>query len=116
MIGEYEVKEANMAKYHSISLELLSKFAKVEIQQISKADNTKADTLSKLVSSIVIKKKRKVITWAQGFPISDHLQVFSVQQEQTWVTPILQTLQGETYGLSRKDLRKLNTSQLGTSY
>ncbi|KAA3465919.1 reverse transcriptase [Gossypium australe] len=50
MGGEYEVNESILKKYHSIATQLLVGFDKIQLKQLSRKDNTRADVLSMLES------------------------------------------------------------------
>ncbi|KAA3484815.1 Integrase, catalytic core [Gossypium australe] len=58
---EYEVKESRLKKYHSIATQLLARFDKVQVKQVPRSDNTRADALSKLESSIVIEQRGRIM-------------------------------------------------------
>ena len=49
--GEFEVRKANMVKYVEKAKELIAQLNHFKVQAIPRAENTKADALSKLGSS-----------------------------------------------------------------
>lgn len=51
VLNEYEAREENMKKCLQKVMDLMQAFQSFDIQQISKVENTQADTMSKLAAS-----------------------------------------------------------------
>ncbi|KAA3467173.1 gag-pol polyprotein [Gossypium australe] len=107
MNGEYGVKEAMLKKYHAIAAQLLAGFDKVQIKQLPISDNTRANALSKLVSPVVIEQRGKILLEHRDTPSYDVPQVLCVDQKETWMTPIVCTVQGTQDNLEKMELVKL---------
>ncbi|KAA3461729.1 protein NYNRIN-like [Gossypium australe] len=105
--GDYEIKELGLKKYHSIATQLLTGFDKEQVKQIPRSDSTQADALSKLASSIVIEQRGKILLEHREAPSYDTLQVYDIDQEDQWMTPIVHILQGTNDYLDKKDLTKV---------
>ncbi|XP_048502887.2 uncharacterized protein LOC125498679 [Beta vulgaris subsp. vulgaris] len=58
--GDFEVRGANMAKYVQKAKELIAQLRRFEVQAIPRAENAKADALSKLASSNSFNVERTV--------------------------------------------------------
>ncbi|KAA3477201.1 rve domain-containing protein/RVT_3 domain-containing protein [Gossypium australe] len=71
MNDEYEVNEAMLKKYHSITTQLLTGFDK-----LSKNDNTRADAPSKLASSIIIEQRGNILLEPRDTPSYNMPQVY----------------------------------------
>ncbi|KAA3456053.1 Retrovirus-related Pol polyprotein from transposon 412 family [Gossypium australe] len=78
-----------------------------KIKQLARNDNTRADALSKLASSIVIKQRRKILLEYRDTSIYGMPHVLSINREETWITHIVRTLQGMYDYLDKKELIKL---------
>ena len=48
VLGEYEVRDPLLAKYHSLVRHVWENFEDIKVRQISREENTRADELSKL--------------------------------------------------------------------
>ncbi|XP_016718685.1 uncharacterized protein [Gossypium hirsutum] len=107
MNGEYEIKDAVLKKYHSVATQLLIGFDKVQTKQLPRSDNTCTDALSKLTSSVVIEQRGKVLFEYSDTPSYNVPQVLCIDQEETWMTPIVRTLPGTYDKLDKKKIAKL---------
>ncbi|KAK5775691.1 hypothetical protein PVK06_043614 [Gossypium arboreum] len=100
--GDYEVNESRLKKYQSIATQLLAGFDKVQVKQVLRSDNTRADALSKLAYSLVIEQSGKILIEHREALSYDTLQVYDIDQEDTWMTPIVHVLQGTNDYLDKK--------------
>ncbi|KAH1082887.1 hypothetical protein J1N35_022648 [Gossypium stocksii] len=82
-------------------------FDKVPVKQFSRWYDTCANALSKLASSVIIKQRGKFFLDYRDTPSYNVLQVLSLDQEETWMTTIIFTLQGKEIHMDRKELAKL---------
>ncbi|KAA3466299.1 pol-polyprotein [Gossypium australe] len=87
MNGKYDVEKVVLKKYHTIAVQLLAGFDK-----LSRKDNTCAGSLSKLASFIIIEQRWKILLQHRETPRYDAPQILSIDQEETWITPIVRTL------------------------
>lgn len=72
---EYNVKEEALKRYHTMVTQLLTGFDEVEIKQLPRNDNTCADALSKLASSIIIEQRGKILLESKEAPSNDSPQI-----------------------------------------
>ncbi|KAH1107975.1 hypothetical protein J1N35_011743 [Gossypium stocksii] len=107
MRGEYEVKETILKKYLTIAAQLLTEFYKVQIKQLSMKDNTRADVLSKLASPVVIEQKGKFLLEYRDSLSYEAPQIFSLDQGEIWMGPIIRTSQGEESHANKQEIAKL---------
>lgn len=106
MSGEYEMKEPILKKYHSIAVQLLTGFDKVQAKQLSIKDNSEANVLSKLASSVIIEQRGNILLEFWDVSSYDMPQIFNLSQEEPWMTIIILTLQGDKNHLDKKELAK----------
>ena len=82
-----------MASYLQVTLELLSRFLRWDINQIPRSQNANADLLAKLASCAVTNLKRAVPVQFLDHPsiVPDISVVYNVQDSSpsNWMTPIL---------------------------
>ncbi|KAA3461127.1 reverse transcriptase [Gossypium australe] len=84
-------------KYHLVVAQLLTGFDK-----LPRSDNTRAEALSKLASSVVIEQRGKILLEHIDTLSYDVAQVLCIDQEETWMTPIVRTLQDTHGNLDKK--------------
>lgn len=89
--GEFEVSEANMQKYVEKAKEMIDQWDHFKIQAIPRANNTKADVLSKLVSydSLNIERSVMVEIMKEKSIIEKNVTVNSVNQQGEWFSQLV---------------------------
>ncbi|XP_010668304.3 uncharacterized protein LOC104885308 [Beta vulgaris subsp. vulgaris] len=89
--GEFEVREANMVKYVEKAKELIAQLNHFEVQAIPRAENTKADALSKLASSNSFSVERTVtIDIQKEKSITEYVMIVnSVNQLGEWFSELV---------------------------
>ncbi|XP_010679433.1 uncharacterized protein LOC104894800 [Beta vulgaris subsp. vulgaris] len=89
--GEFEVTEANMIKYVEKTKELIAQLSHFEVQAIPRAENMKADTLSKLASSDSFNIEETVtIDIQKEKRITEHVvTVNSINQQGEWFSELV---------------------------
>lgn len=95
MSSEYDVKEAVLKKYHTMATQLFARFDKAQIKQLLRNNNTRASALSKLASSVIIQKRGKILFEHRETLSYNTSQILYMNQEETWMMPIIRTIQGE---------------------
>ncbi|KAI3465839.1 hypothetical protein Pfo_022502 [Paulownia fortunei] len=95
--GEYEAKDEKMIKYLSLTHDMLAKLEEYEIKRIPRADNTIADQLAKLASSMASINTRKITFLSSN------------KEEPSWKDNIIQYLTTGELPNNPVDARKLKT-------
>ncbi|KAI3446714.1 hypothetical protein Pfo_003379 [Paulownia fortunei] len=93
--GEYEARDEKMIKYLSLTHDMLAKLEEYEIKRIPRADNTIADQLAKLASSMASINTRKI--------------TFLSSKEPSWKDNIIQYLTTGELPDNPVDAQKLKT-------
>ncbi|KAA3456870.1 rve domain-containing protein/RVT_3 domain-containing protein [Gossypium australe] len=102
IINEYEVNESVLKKYHSIAAQFLVGFDRIQVKQLSKKDNMYADALSNLASLVVIEQRGKFLLEYRDTPSYNIPQIFSLDQNERWITAIIRMLQGKESHIEKK--------------
>ncbi|XP_025628583.1 uncharacterized protein [Arachis hypogaea] len=83
--GEYQVKDPLLEKYLLITKDLISKFSKFDIIHVNREQNTRADVLSKLVTTRQMENTSALSQLTLDKPIFD----LNIMQVRDWRTPFL---------------------------
>ncbi|XP_071687994.1 uncharacterized protein [Rutidosis leptorrhynchoides] len=90
--GSFDVHELSMKKYLKVLQESAARYEHLELAQVSRSQNKKADALSKLAALTFSHFQKQV--WVEELPsksIDNDLMVASVEEEQpNWMEPIMQ--------------------------
>ncbi|XP_077249166.1 uncharacterized protein LOC143888607 [Tasmannia lanceolata] len=100
--GLCEAKELRMLKYLEKVREKLKQFQMVEVVQISRTMNTRANALSKLAASDVTDSWTVYIEILKR-PRIDREEVLEIEFEPSWMDPILKYLRDGTLPDDRKE-------------
>ncbi|KAK1435491.1 hypothetical protein QVD17_01255 [Tagetes erecta] len=105
--GQYEAKEYTMQQYLAKVKELMGRFKKCAVTQISRTQNKRADALSKLASLAFAHLTKKVLVEVLERSSIAEAQVNDVIQEEepNWMTPIRSFL---TQGILPEDKAEAN--------
>ncbi|GKU90472.1 hypothetical protein SLEP1_g4462 [Rubroshorea leprosula] len=95
--GSCEIKDPQLGRYASVVNRLKSRFASFQIDKIPRADNQRADELSKLASSQDIKPQRSTIVKVLDAPsyidFTVECQLLSTDPSSpSWTTPLIEYL------------------------
>ncbi|KAI3461303.1 hypothetical protein Pfo_017966 [Paulownia fortunei] len=110
--GEYEARDEKMIKYLSLTHDILAKLEEYEIKRIPRADNTIADQLAKLASSMASINTRKItfLSSSQNEIDGSGLQILCADKEEpSWKDNIIQYLTTGELPDNPVDARKLKT-------
>ncbi|KAI3448541.1 hypothetical protein Pfo_005206 [Paulownia fortunei] len=110
--GEYEARDKKMIKYLSLTHDILAKLEEYEIKRIPRADNTIADQLAKLASSMASINTRKItfLSSSQNEIDGSGLQILCADKEEpSWKDNIIQYLTTGELPDNPVDARKLKT-------
>lgn len=86
--GEFEIRKVNMQKYVEKAKEVISQLEHFEVQAILRAENTKADALSKLASNI---ERIVVVIILKEKSIDERTVVVNtIKQQGEWFTELIE--------------------------
>uniref|UniRef100_A0A2N9GA19 Uncharacterized protein n=1 Tax=Fagus sylvatica TaxID=28930 RepID=A0A2N9GA19_FAGSY len=102
--NEYEVKEDRMAKYLSLIRNIMARFDEIIIVQISREQNTKADTLAKLASSKEVIDQQIEVQYS---PSHTEEEMNPIDDNNSWMTPITKYLEEGILPTYAVEARKL---------
>ncbi|XP_077217963.1 uncharacterized protein LOC143852463 [Tasmannia lanceolata] len=102
----YEAKEPRMLRYLEKVRSVISVFSKFEIIQIPRTMNVRADALSKMASSGAI-YLGNVYAKVLPRPSIDKEEVHQIEEEPSWMDPILRYLKNSELPQDRKEARQL---------
>ena len=107
--GTCEAKEERMKKYLEKVLQLVKKFKEANFVQIPREENIEADALAKeaLVKEASANQLMDEFDEVQYLPSIDIPEVLQVQNEGSWMTPIISYLKGGTLPERKDEARKL---------
>jgi len=97
LTGEYQVKDPLMAQYYHIVTDVISYFEDFKIEHVPRANNARADLLSKLASTKKKAKYRSLLQQTLEAPsIECEPQCMQITTRGTWMDPFIRYLQNET--------------------
>ncbi|XP_057790809.1 uncharacterized protein LOC131007914 [Salvia miltiorrhiza] len=99
MQGSYQAKDAKMIAYLSKTKELQLSFEEFTLSQVPRGDNSHADALTNLGSSIQTTQPKVIQITCLQWPATQkdkEEQVHEVSAEPTWMTPIMDYLVQDT--------------------
>ena len=102
--GTCEAKEERMKKYLSKVVRLVKKFKEIEFFQIPREENMEADALTKEASASEVVDEFDEI---QYLPSIDFPEVYQVEGEDNWMTPIISYLKDGALLEGKDEARKL---------
>ncbi|XP_073112115.1 uncharacterized protein [Elaeis guineensis] len=105
--GEFETRDPTMAKYHQKVKDLVAPFEYFEISHISRAENARADALSRLATSDYGALGRTFVESLERPSIDEVEEVLQLAVGPSWMDPIAQY---PTDGSTPKTLRRPNDS------
>ncbi|KAL0437553.1 UNVERIFIED_CONTAM: hypothetical protein Sradi_0463200 [Sesamum radiatum] len=106
--GAYEAKEESMVQYLQQIADLKTKFHYFQIIQIPREENTKADSLSKLASSLEDCRTRH-ITVHYLPKVRTPLAVQPIVTGEDWRTPIIKWIEEGLLRVNRWEAARLKT-------
>ncbi|XP_073109291.1 uncharacterized protein [Elaeis guineensis] len=104
----YEAREENMKKYLQKVKDLTSVFLSFDIQQVPRADNARADALSKL--AVLLPTDLENGTYFEVLKVStleEPLIVQQVDEEPCWIDPLLKYFRSGKLSTDRKEACKI---------
>ncbi|XP_057780030.1 uncharacterized protein LOC130998612 [Salvia miltiorrhiza] len=108
--GAYQAKDAKMVTYLGKVKELQSSFEEFTIAQVPRGDNSHADALANLGSSIQATEPKTIpivcLKWSAIQKDKEDQEV-EVSPEQTWMTPIMEYLEHDKLPDDRNEARRL---------
>ena len=102
--GTCEAKEERMKKYLKKVLQLVKKFKEANFVQIPREENMDTDALAKEASANQPMDKFDEVQYLPSIDIPDVLQI---QNEGSWMTPIISYLKDGTLSKGKDEARKL---------
>jgi ribonuclease HI len=102
--GEYEARVDRMKKYLTVVQTLLPHFEKVEFVQIPREENVDADRLARLASS---GEEFDGFLEIQGRPSTEEETVNSIEDNVSWMSPIVRYLKEGKLPTDKMEARKL---------
>lgn len=91
VLGMCEKKEEKMIAYVNLVIELLKKFLKAEVIQISREGNTEADKLARIAISMEDAWTRDLVLLS-AYAKSCSSEIYSIELIEDWRVPIIQAL------------------------
>ncbi|GAV66303.1 RVT_3 domain-containing protein [Cephalotus follicularis] len=107
--GEYKAQEDSMAKYLSHFQSLKPAFEVLRVQKVPRAENTRADQLSKLTTTKELEKNQTVLVDYLDRPTIFEVDVMDIDlpQEPNWMTPFINWLRNGILSENPAEARKL---------
>ncbi|XP_043725697.1 uncharacterized protein LOC122672260 [Telopea speciosissima] len=106
--GEYEAKEPRMTQYMSKVRNLITEFINFQIQQVPRAQNASADTLSRLATSEFQDLNRTVYVDVIGKPsIEEAEDILPIEMEPCWMDPLTAYLQRGSLPTDKEEVKKI---------
>jgi len=97
LTGEYQVKDPLVAQYYHIVTDMISYFEDFKIEHVPRADNARADLLSKLASTKKKGKYKSLLQQTLEAPSTEcEPQCMQITTRDTWMDPFIQYLQSGT--------------------
>ncbi|XP_057452673.1 uncharacterized protein LOC130744516 [Lotus japonicus] len=95
--GEYQAKDAQLAKYLTKAQNLMKQVEKVQINHVPREENTRADILSKLASTKKPGNNKSVIQEVLNSPSVENEEVMAIPMviDQDWMSQIKLCLEAE---------------------
>ncbi|GAV71084.1 RVT_3 domain-containing protein [Cephalotus follicularis] len=115
--GEYEAQEDSMAKYLSNFQSMKSAFDFLRILKVPRAENTRADQLSKLATIEELEKNQTVLVDYLDRPTISEADVMNIDvpQEPNWMTPFINWLRNGILPEDPVEGRKLVYREIGSN-
>ncbi|XP_071906225.1 uncharacterized protein [Coffea arabica] len=107
ILGEYETREEVMRRYLSKVHQLAAHFESFEIQKISRSQNRRANTLSRLASTSFSDLNKTVLVEVLTEPSYAENVVYPVLLGNTWMGPLIRFLGHGELPKDRTEARKL---------
>ncbi|GAV74315.1 RVT_3 domain-containing protein [Cephalotus follicularis] len=107
--GEYEAREDSMEKYLSHFQSLKSAFEVLRVLKIPRAENARADQLSKLATAEELKKNQTILVDCLDRPTISEVDVMDIDlpQKPNWMTPFINWLRNGILPKDPAEARKL---------
>ncbi|GAV83640.1 RVT_3 domain-containing protein [Cephalotus follicularis] len=107
--GEYEVREDPMIKYLSHFRGMKSAFEVLRIVKVPRAENVRADQLSKLATAEELEKNQTVLVDYLDRPTISDVDVMDIDipKEPNWMTPFINWLRNRILSEDPVEARKL---------
>jgi len=108
MNGEYQAREPLLQKYYHLARNLILQFKDATVVHVSRANNDRADVLSKLASTKKSGQHRTLIQEVLNMPNWDHEDVFKIRPEiANWMTPISDFLVNDVFPENKTKAKKV---------
>ena len=104
---EYEAKEERMQKYLKLARQLAQEFDTVEFIQIPRSQNMGTDEVSKIASSEEEGTSTDLAMEVQKHPSIEEVATFTIQNIDTWMTPIMSSLQDGHLPQNTEEAKKI---------
>ncbi|XP_057452766.1 uncharacterized protein LOC130744612 [Lotus japonicus] len=96
VVGTYQVRDEQLARYLVIVKQLMTHFDKVDIEHVPREKNTRADVLAKLASTRRPENKKFVIQETLSGPSVDDESIMLIDEPpESWMDPIFKVLKDE---------------------
>ncbi|XP_071719611.1 uncharacterized protein [Rutidosis leptorrhynchoides] len=106
MNGTFEARDPTLQNYLALAEEMANKFERFSITQVPRSLNKKADTLSKLASSVFSHFAKDV--WVEVLSQkSTDVEAATVEEVETWMSPIITYLKNGTFPVDGATTRKI---------
>ncbi|XP_013624604.1 PREDICTED: uncharacterized protein LOC106330724 [Brassica oleracea var. oleracea] len=109
--GEYQAKDGSMIKYVEVTQRLIKKFKSCKLTQIPWEQNSQADALANLGSSLETSSQMSipllVLQWPATLEEPPSEEVSAVEEGETWMTPLVQYLEADILPKDRNEARKI---------
>ncbi|CAL2239562.1 unnamed protein product [Prunus armeniaca] len=105
--ADFAAKDASMTAYLSTTHQLFQKFQAYEIRQMPRIENSHADVLARLASTIDDKVGRRLPVEILAQPSIETSEVCTIRYENTWMSPIYTYLTNGTLPYDKSQARKL---------
>ncbi|KAL0706386.1 hypothetical protein Bca4012_072812 [Brassica carinata] len=109
--GEYQAKDDSMIQYLTVAQRLIKKFKSCKLTQIPREQNSQADTLANLGSTLETNSQMSipllVLQWPGTLEEPPSEEVSAVEEGETWMNPLVRYLEADILPEDRNEARKI---------
>ncbi|RDX62392.1 hypothetical protein CR513_59288, partial [Mucuna pruriens] len=105
--NEYQMRDPQLAKYREQAAKLAATFEKFIPIHVPRDQNERADLLAKLASTQRGGQLRSVIHENLETPTIDREEIWNVEENTTWITPLIQFLQDGRVSENDREARRV---------
>ncbi|RDX94533.1 pol, partial [Mucuna pruriens] len=106
--NEYQTRDPQLSRYKERAVKLAAGFEKFKLVHVPREQNERADLLAKLASTQRRGQLRSVIHENVESPTLDKEEICNIEEERTWMTPLIWYLQEGRTDESEEEAKRLS--------